>query len=117
MMPQSTPDLPAAEMDDIQDKLITVQAALIKRLETERDALKAALMPFALAAEDGSVKQAGEEYVLHIGLSTEPRHIPIFINGNTPDWKFLDKSHLRAAAKALRITSDTSPVTHEEDGT
>lgn len=81
----------------------------VNEVSSERDSLlaenaklKVALQPFALAAEDTSTQQAGAEYVLHVRHITEPKFLPIYINGKAREWRFLDASHLRAAAAALK---------------
>lgn len=89
---------PPAAPDALEVRL----AALIKRLEARVDELEAALTPFAQAAEDASVQQAGKDFVLHIRHETEAKFLPIYINGNKREWKFLDVSYLRAARKVLR---------------
>ncbi len=75
-------------------------AARIKQLEAANDALRAALLPFALAAEDDGVKTDSEhtsEQLYTYDTLWEHEQGIWFDGGNTP----LTRSHLRAAADAM----------------
>ena len=70
----------------------------VAALEQERDELRAALAPFANAAEDEDVKAADEKEALLVNNSEGDYSMAIM----TDHIRFLEVRHLRAAAEALR---------------
>jgi hypothetical protein len=96
--------LASLDADIIRDELAKAQDTTdtIAALRDRVAVLEAALRPFALAAEDDSVKQAGSDFVLHIRHITEAKFLPIYVNGKARDWMLLNASDLLNAADALK---------------